>query len=63
LVGENSRLKQELTRMKDEVARLETANRESQMKIRAQVILNLKKDCIVRESNPGRPRGRRAFYH
>ena len=20
-------------------------------------------DCIVRESNPGRPRGRRAFYH
>ena len=19
--------------------------------------------CIVRESNPGRPRGRRAFYH
>ena len=21
------------------------------------------KDCIVRESNPGRPRGRRAFYH
>ncbi len=23
----------------------------------------LKKGCIVRESNPGRPRGRRAFYH
>ena len=22
-----------------------------------------KKHCIVRESNPGRPRGRRAFYH
>ena len=22
-----------------------------------------KKFCIVRESNPGRPRGRRAFYH
>ena len=22
-----------------------------------------KKVCIVRESNPGRPRGRRAFYH
>lgn len=21
------------------------------------------KGCIVRESNPGRPRGRRAFYH
>ena len=27
-------------------------------------IFNLaKKHCIVRESNPGRPRGRRAFYH
>ena len=23
----------------------------------------LKCNCIVRESNPGRPRGRRAFYH
>ena len=22
-----------------------------------------KRVCIVRESNPGRPRGRRAFYH
>lgn len=22
-----------------------------------------KKNCIGRESNPGRPRGRRAFYH
>ena len=24
---------------------------------------NGKNVCIVRESNPGRPRGRRAFYH
>ena len=24
---------------------------------------NKKIVCIVRESNPGRPRGRRAFYH
>lgn len=24
---------------------------------------NTQKGCIVRESNPGRPRGRRAFYH
>lgn len=23
----------------------------------------LQKDCIGRESNPGRPRGRRVFYH
>ena len=26
-------------------------------------LLQKKADCIVRESNPGRPRGRRAFYH
>ena len=25
--------------------------------------IEFNKDCIVRESNPGRPRGRRAFYH
>ena len=25
--------------------------------------MEIKKTCIVRESNPGRPRGRRAFYH
>ena len=25
--------------------------------------LKMKITCIVRESNPGRPRGRRAFYH
>ena len=28
-----------------------------------ELISNRKKRCIVRESNPGRPRGRRAFYH
>ena len=26
-------------------------------------LTNKKVGCIVRESNPGRPRGRRAFYH
>ena len=25
--------------------------------------VHIKKVCIGRESNPGRPRGRRAFYH
>ena len=28
-----------------------------------ELVSNGKKRCIVRESNPGRPRGRRAFYH
>jgi hypothetical protein len=55
LVGENSRLKQELTRMKDEVARLEAANRESQMKIRAQVILRFKKGLHRPGIEPGPP--------
>ena len=27
------------------------------------IIVQLKALCIGRESNPGRPRGRRAFYH
>ena len=32
-------------------------------KIKSKMLKTKTNDCIGRESNPGRPRGRRAFYH
>ena len=48
LSDENQRLAGEVSRLKDEVARLETANLESQQKIRSQVGFSDAKQCCER---------------